>query len=74
MRFIVRIRISRIKGFSGFLFGYFDDDLQIVLSESGYPGLKDFQDFYLDILMKIERLFLSESGYPGFEDFQDFLF
>ncbi|WP_246605517.1 hypothetical protein [Sphaerospermopsis torques-reginae] len=42
------------------------------LSESGYPGLKDFQDFHLDILMMIERFYLSESGYPGFEDFQDF--
>jgi hypothetical protein len=31
----------------------------IFLSESGYPGFKDFQDF------------LSESGYPGFKDFQD---
>jgi hypothetical protein len=42
------------------------------LSESGYPGLKDFQDFYLDVLMMIWRFFLSESGYPGLKDFQDF--
>ncbi|GCL35345.1 hypothetical protein SR1949_04380 [Sphaerospermopsis reniformis] len=42
------------------------------LSESGYPGFEDLQDFYLDVLMMIERFFLSESGYPGFEDLQDF--
>ena len=34
------------------------------MSESGYPGFKDFQDEGIKYL-------LSESGYPGFKDFQD---
>jgi hypothetical protein len=33
------------------------------LSESGFPGFKDFQD--------VKNINLSESGYPGFKDFQD---
>jgi len=35
-----------------------------ILSESGYPGLKDVQDEDGDFMM-------SESGYPGLKDIQD---
>jgi hypothetical protein len=40
------------------------------LSESGYPGFKDLQDFYLGVLMMIERFFCQNQD--GFEDLQDF--
>jgi hypothetical protein len=47
------------------------------LSESGYPGFKDFQDVLFSLfddfwgLIIYLFIYLSESGYPGFEDFQD---
>ena len=44
----------------------------IYLSESGYPGLQDLQDFDCSIVGLILCLYLSESGCPGLKDFQDF--
>ncbi|OBQ41585.1 MAG: hypothetical protein AN485_01890 [Anabaena sp. MDT14b] len=43
----------------------------IYLSESGYPGLQDLQDFDCSIVGLILCLYLSESGCPGLKDFQD---
>jgi len=39
------------------------------LSESGFSGLEDFQDY--GIIQILPVLNLSESGFSGLEDFQD---
>ncbi len=52
------------------------------MSESGFPGCKDFQDVIYQLpitnyqlpITNYQLTILSESGYPGFEDFQDVIF